>query len=164
MTSPFLARAIALALVVVCACYSAPLLLRDTCHDVYERLDAGPHTSLTSTVESFIDDGTKYRGCVIHVAGDARQVTAAHGPDRLFGDVLPYCPGGVLPADLPPDVRNEDGWCADRIADGPDGTSYRALKENVFCLVEGRWDGGDDGDPSYVPSPRYDVVVKCASK
>jgi hypothetical protein len=62
------------------------------------------------------------------------------------------------------DLLNEDGWCGDKMADGPDGTSYRALKKNVFCEVEGRWDGGDDSDPKYVPSPRYEVIVKCAKR
>ena len=50
------------------------------------------------------------------------------------------------------------------MADGPDGTSFTAIKMNVFCVVEGHWDGGDDSDPSYVPSTRYEVVVKCANR
>jgi hypothetical protein len=67
-------------------------------------------------------------------------------------------------ADLPHDILNEEGWCGDRMADGPDGTSYMAIKEDIFCAVEGRWDGGDDSDPTYVPSPRYEVIVKCANR
>ena len=59
---------------------------------------------------------------------------------------------------------NEDGWCCDQMADGPNGTSYRALRKNVFCAVEGSWDGGDDSDPTYVPSPHYEVIVKCANR
>lgn len=48
------------------------------------------------------------------------------------------------------------------MADEPDGTSFTAIKMNVFCLVEGSWDGGVDSNPKYVPSTRFEVVVKCA--
>jgi hypothetical protein len=48
-------------------------------------------------------------------------------------------------------------------ADGPDGTAFAFRGGGVICLVQGRWDGGDDSDPSYRPDDRYEVTVGCAS-
>ena len=47
-------------------------------------------------------------------------------------------------------------------ADGPDGTSFAFTKGGIICIVTGEWDGGDDSDPNYVPSPLYKVNIKCA--
>jgi hypothetical protein len=160
----FLNRVVALPIMMVCACNAHAGLLEETCSLAYKKLSSGPYKSLTRSIEGFTDDGKHYHGCVIRLSGNANKVTHAQRPDGLFGHSLPYCPGGKLPADLPRDLLNKDGWCGDKMADGPDGTSYRALKRNVFCAVEGRWDGGDDSDPKYVPSPRYEITVKCASK
>lgn len=51
-----------------------------------------------------------------------------------------------------------DGECA---ADGPDGTLWGVRRGGVRCLVDGRWEGGDDSDTTYVPRPEYDVTVDC---
>jgi len=146
------------------ACNARAGLLEETCSIIYQKLDSGPSESLTTSIESFTVDGNHYNGCVIRLLGNAKKVLDTQRPDGLFGQSLPYCPDGKLPADLPRDFLNKDGWCSDKEADGPDGTSYMALKKNVFCTVEGRWDGGDDSDPTYVPSPQYEVVVKCANR
>lgn len=153
-----------LTLSLVSACNAHAGLLEETCSIVYKKLSSGPYESLAKSIQTFTDDGTHYHGCVIRLSGNANKVTDTQRPDGLFGRSLPYCPDGKLPADLPRDLLNEDGWCGDKMADGPDGTSYRALKKDVFCAVQGHWDGGDDSDPKYVPSPRYEVIVKCASK
>ena len=160
----FLNRLLGLALVMICACNAHAGLLEETCSTVYNKLSSGPYDSLTKSARSFIDSGKRYHGYVIRFSGNVKKVTDAQRPDGLFGHSLPYCPDGKLAADVPHALFNKDGWCADKGADGPDGTSYRALKKNVFCLVEGHWDGGDDSDPKYVPSSRYKVIVKCASK
>jgi len=164
MDVTFLNRVVGLTLVMLCACNAQAGMLEETCSLVYKKLSSGPYESLTKSIESFTDDGEHYHGCVIRFSGNANKVTDTQRPDGLFGNSLPYCPDGKLPADLPRDLLNEDGWCGDKMADGPDGTSYRALKKNVFCAVEGRWDGGDDSDPKYVPSPRYEVIGKCANR
>jgi len=161
MNIMFLLRAVGLILVMVFACNAHAGLLEETCRTVYKKLGSGPYKSLTKSVESFTDDGKHYRGCVIRLTGNASKVTGSQHPDGLFGNSLPYCPDGKIPADLPRDLINEDGWCSDK---GADGTSYRALKKNVFCTVVGNWDGGDDSDPIYMPSPRYEVTVKCANR
>lgn len=160
----FLHRVIGLTLVMVCACSTRSGLLDETCSLVHKKLGSGPYESLTKSIQSFTEDGKPYHGCVIRLSGNGNKVTETHNPNDLFGSSLPYCPDGKLPADFPRELLNEDGWCGDKMADGPDGTYYRAFKKNVFCAVEGHWDGGDDSDPEYVPSPRYEVIVKCASR
>lgn len=55
------------------------------------------------------------------------------------------------------------GW-SDRVmisADGPDGTVQGVHRAGVTCVVEGRWDGGDDSDTTYVPSDTIEVRVAC---
>jgi hypothetical protein len=46
-------------------------------------------------------------------------------------------------------------------ADGPDGTLFGFVREGVLCVVEGRWDGGDDADSTVVPAPGYELRVRC---
>jgi hypothetical protein len=138
-------------------------LLENTCNLVYQKLASGPHESLTNSFANFEDESTPHYGCVMRLNGNAQRVTDSQNPEGLFGQPLPYCPNGEFPADSPREFINRDGWCSDKNADGPDGTSYRAIKKNVFCLVEGRWDGGDS-DPKYVPSPKYEVIVRCGNR
>jgi hypothetical protein len=55
------------------------------------------------------------------------------------------------------------GW-SDRTmvsADGPDGTVQGVHRAGVTCVVEGRWDGGDDSDTTYVPSDTIEVRLAC---
>ena len=139
-------------------------LLDETCDGVYKKLASGPNDGLTKANENFSLEGKVFTGCVIRFLGNRQKVTDGQDPGTLLGKALPYCPDGKLPPDTPLDMINEGGWCGDMGADGPDGTFYRALKENVFCIVEGRWDGGDDSDPQYVPSSKYEVIVRCAHR
>ncbi len=55
------------------------------------------------------------------------------------------------------------GWQEDieYSADGPDGTTFAMRKDGILCFVEGRWDGGDGSDPSYVPPDDYTVTIQC---
>ena len=46
-------------------------------------------------------------------------------------------------------------------ADGPDGSSAVFQLVPVRCLVEERWDGGDDSDSSYVPARWFEQRVAC---
>lgn len=57
----------------------------------------------------------------------------------------------------------EMGWQEDieYSADGPDGTTFAMRKDGILCFVEGRWDGGDGSDPSYVPPDDYTVNIQC---
>jgi hypothetical protein len=47
-------------------------------------------------------------------------------------------------------------------ADGPDGSDLGYSHDGLLCVIEGRWDGGDDSDPTITPGPEFDVFVTCA--
>ena len=47
-------------------------------------------------------------------------------------------------------------------ADGPDGSDLGYSRDGLLCVIEGRWDGGDDSDPTVIPGPEFDVFVTCA--
>jgi len=47
-------------------------------------------------------------------------------------------------------------------ADGPDGSDLGFSRDGLLCVIEGRWDGGDDSDPTVIPGPDFDVFVTCA--
>lgn len=48
-------------------------------------------------------------------------------------------------------------------ADGPDGTVQGLRRSGVTCVIEGRWDGGDDSDPAYMPSDSIEVRLTCSA-
>jgi hypothetical protein len=57
------------------------------------------------------------------------------------------------------------GWMsmeATYSADGPDGSDLGYSHDGLLCVVEGRWDGGDDVDTTVIPGPDFDVFVTCA--
>jgi hypothetical protein len=59
----------------------------------------------------------------------------------------------------------EAGWMsmeATYSADGPDGSDLGYSRDGLLCVIEGRWDGGDDSDPTVTPGPDFDVFVTCA--
>ena len=48
-------------------------------------------------------------------------------------------------------------WRMDQMA------RLRGLSSKTFFVrLKAVGDGGDDSDPTYVPSPRYEVIVQCA--
>jgi len=47
-------------------------------------------------------------------------------------------------------------------ADGPDSSDIGYARDGLLCVIEGRWDGGDDSDPTVIPGPDFDVFVTCA--
>lgn len=49
-------------------------------------------------------------------------------------------------------------------ADGPDGSDLGFSRDPLLCVIEGRWDGGDDSDPTVIPGPDFDVFVTCAPR
>lgn len=55
------------------------------------------------------------------------------------------------------------GWREARYqADGPDGSSTGRYRDGVTCILSGLWDGGDDTDPTLVPSDTLSIEVTCA--
>jgi hypothetical protein len=124
-------------------------LLEDACNYIYRQLSSVPNLNLTKSTGNFTDDGQPYRGCIVRLEGNRPKIKDAQYPGPLF-----------YPAEG--STLYQQGWRADREADGPDGTSFRIAKQDVFCLIEGNWDGGDDSDPKYIPSARYEVIVSCS--
>lgn len=129
-------------------CAAQAGLLEEACDLANRQLSVVPRLSLDKSTSSFTDNGHSYNGCVVRLKGDRTKINDAQYPGPLF-----YPSAGS--------ALYQQGWRADREADGPDGTSFRISNQNVFCLVEGNWDGGDDSDPKYVPSTRYEVIVSC---
>ena len=56
------------------------------------------------------------------------------------------------------------GWRENTIysADGPDGTVVGMHNGIMTCIIEGRWDGGDDSDTTRARSDTLDVTATCA--
>jgi hypothetical protein len=46
-------------------------------------------------------------------------------------------------------------------ADGTDGTVLGLRSRDILCVIEGRWDGGDATDSTYVPAPGCTVTATC---
>ena len=70
-----------------------------------------------------------------------------------------------------PDVRVERaleaaGWAPAQgyAADGDDGGAMGFVSKRYLCVVEGRWDGGDPTDSTYVPRPGCEVTVTCVPR
>lgn len=125
--------------------------LGDACNEVYRKIGNFPGGLYRKTNETFEYEGRLYKGCVVTVVGDS---TTFPGNTPLTHAPYPF----------PDSPAATAGWRADREADGPDGTAYRLSRGNVFCQITGWWDGGDDADPAYVPSPLFVITAKCARK
>jgi hypothetical protein len=129
-------------------CFAQAGLFEEVCDLAYRQLSSVPSLSLKISTGSFTDNGHSYSGCIVRLEGDRTKIKEVHYPGPLF-----------YPSE--DSALYQQGWHADREADGPDGTSFRISKQNVFCLVEGNWDGGEHGDRKYIPSTRYEVIVSC---
>ena len=46
-------------------------------------------------------------------------------------------------------------------ADGPDGSTFGMVSRTTLCVSQGEWDGGDDGDSTYVPVDWWGLTVQC---
>lgn len=85
----------------------------------------------------------------------------------------------VAPAGIPIDVWRAARYWPDSLSsgkvargwreiirwagDGPDGYSRTLIRRGVRCHVEYEYDGGDDSDSTYVPSPREAERTSCWS-
>ena len=90
-----------------------------------------------------------FKGCAAVIGGDISKIPL----DRRAGrDFYPQ-PGSDLA---------EMGWKVFVEADVANGTFYHVIQKDVFCVVEGRRDGGNDNDPAYASSSKLQITVKCA--
>jgi len=95
------------------------------------------------------DTGLDLPGCRVSLSGSFADIGAAQRPDVVLGARFTAA-----------SWRYDDRWTAD----GPDGTSFVVRQDDVFCIVEGRWDGGVDDDPTYQPPPDFTFDVRCANR
>jgi hypothetical protein len=121
----------------------------DACDYVSRKVSTFKGGLYRQAPDTFEDERKIYKGCVVTVVGDRNKVLGKFPPADG-----PYPKPGSAAASA--------GWKADREADGPDGTSYRIVRGNVFCLLTGSWDGGDASDPNEIPSPLFLITAQCA--
>jgi len=95
------------------------------------------------------DTNVDLPGCHVSLSGSLTEIGSAQRPDVLLGARF-----------IAASWRYDDRWTAD----GPDGTSFVLRRGESFCIVEGRWDGGADDDPSYQPPPDFVFDVRCAHR
>jgi hypothetical protein len=100
-----------------------------------------------------------------------RQISAApcrfgywYLPDSAAGYVVrvPLKEGPECRADLLGEALTRAGWTPDYhySADGTDGTMMGYRRNNYLCVVEGRWNGGDDMDTTWVVTS-CELIVTC---
>lgn len=143
---------LAIPLLILTACAARPPASTEldiACNNARSKLQTVSKTSLKQSEEKFDYQGKSFQGCSLSVIGDRIDITPSQYPEALF-----------YPAENSEQQRA--GWRADNEADGPDGTAFRIIRSNVFCAVRGQWDGGDDSNPSYIPSTRVEFTVQCS--
>ena len=126
------------------------------CDLLYAKLNQDQLGQLEMHYQRFAEEGNMFDGCVITMSAPKTDLFDGSHPRSLFENEQKDI---MLDA-----VPNETKWRLDKEADGPDGTSFRATKGQLFCLVSAAWDGGDDGDPSYVPQKYLEMLIQCAYK
>jgi len=69
----------------------------------------------------------------------------------------------AAPVDDLAEALEAEGWhrLLTYQADGPDGSLTGLTVGPALCVIRGQWDGGDDSDSTYVPTPGYDLDVQC---
>jgi hypothetical protein len=126
--------------------------LDEACGFAYKKLKSVDSAQVSQTKGTFTYRGRQYRGCITKLIRDRSRISDAQNPGSLL---YPFKDSPVYRAGWRADIESE--------ADGPDGTAFRMIRRNTFCFVEGKWDGGDDGDSRYVPPKRYEVIVNCTT-
>lgn len=141
-------------LILACLCYHSILKagsVEKACESAYVQLSTINGGYLDKQEGEFIHGDRRYQGCILTLRGDKTKVKDDYHPASHF---YPFKGS----------IRYRDGWRADSEADGPDGSFFRIQKSGSFCLIEGRWDGGDDSDSKYIPSPEFSITAKCAAE
>jgi hypothetical protein len=121
------------------------------CEAIAATLRRVPGAEVTRSAGTFDDPvgGRDRTGCRVAVKGTFGALRGTQRPEIRLAEAL-----------------QERGLTYDHRydADGPDGTSFAFRTGEVLCIVQGKWDGGDDSDPSYVPADSYDVFAGCTSE
>jgi hypothetical protein len=120
------------------------------CREVVAIVSTTPGT-LVSAIDGGVYDhiaGRDRHGCLILVAGTWTALRQQQNPIDRVADTL-----------------MARGWTqgTDYGADGSDGTMLGLEKDGLFCLMEGRWDGGDESDSTVVPLDLYQMTILCTT-
>jgi hypothetical protein len=110
-----------------------------------------PGAEVTRSEDAVEDhaSGLKRSGCRVRVEGTFSGLRGTQRPEARIAEML-----------------QRRGFKHDNRfdADGPDGTAFALRAKTILCIVDGKWDGGDDSDPTYVPGDWYKVEVACRSE
>ncbi len=136
---------IAAPIVPVAVCESVAVLWRATGHATVVVTDTVARVQTTDSVDR--NQGryfTNVRGC-------ATSANASKGLDSAQHAMLYW------------KASAERGWAdfPQLDADGPDGNARTRQRAGIWCQIEQSYDGGDDSDSTYVPSPRFLEVTIC---
>jgi hypothetical protein len=118
------------------------------CQQIVAIVSPTPGTLVAAVDGALYDDIAQRErsGCLIMISGTWPALQREKSPiDRVF------------------DALTAQGWTQSPNygADGPDGTLVGLEKDGLFCLMQGRWDGGDDSDSTYVPLDVYQMTILC---
>jgi hypothetical protein len=132
------------------ACDSVEALMKRT-------LTRKPHPTVSHANGVAVDfgfGGPPRRGCELKASGkfDRTPVDSAAPPTQTQDE----------PSTLG-DGFQRAGWVnlPNYQADGPDGEDEGWRSKETTCVMRWSWDGGDDGDSTYVPSDDWDLDVGC---
>lgn len=108
------------------------------------------------------------RGSANAVAGPRDTTTIFGGLDTGPAERACYVSWTDSASDVAPDaflsLATARGWKERSLlfsADGPDGTLLAISRGGAACVFEMRWDGGDDSDSTYVPTPGFTAIASC---
>jgi len=144
----------------------------------YEERDVEPKVDYPSLLAARDSIGAMINRVVRDIGGPAHKaIHVSRGPTRFkywyAGDSADGWAFRIVVSDTSecPNTRlqyalDAAGWSGHNsyIADGPDGGVMGFVSKHYFCVVEGRWDGGDDTDSLYVPAPGCSVTVVCVPR
>ena len=114
-------------------------------------------------------------GATVIVGDTVARVQTPDTIDRNQGRFFNNAHGCVTSADAPAGIDSgqhaglywtasaERGWVdlSELDADGPDGNVRTRRRSRLLCQIQQFYDGGNDADSTYVPSPRHREVTIC---
>src|SRR6266542_6417050 len=145
VAAPRAESSIAAPITPVVVCESVAVLWRATGHATVLVADTVARVQTTDTVDR---NQSRY---FTNVRGCATSANASKGLDSA-GYAMLYWKASA-----------ERGWAdfPQLDADGPDGNARTRQRAGIWCQIEQSYDGGDDSDSTYVPSPRFREVTIC---
>ena len=129
---------------------------------IFRKITTNQIKSYTSKFKLEFDNNTELTGCVVKATGTIHSLGEDKITGKIFGGSYHICPDAIKNSNANKKASNNKGWCMLTDADGADGTYLELYKPGVICTYGAAWDGGDITDPSYMPSDRLEIKVRCA--